>query len=147
MLPGRTPQSGEMKTVAISIVLGLCAVSSGCATRQSAPQYPHVFTGYVRFAGEFMLYPDAKSFAAGQPLRCVSGALPLEKQKEAMSEFSGKRVLIRAKAVPWSPGEGYSVNHEGSQITNWCGARTVLLAVEMKVDERPDAMADLKSSR
>jgi len=133
--------------VVISIALSLCAVSGGCATSTSTPKYPNVYTGFVRFAGEFMLYPDAKSFAAGNTLRCVSGALPLEKQKEAASQFSGKRVLVRAKAVPWSPGEGYSVNHEGSQITNWCGARTVLLAVEMKVDERPNATADLKSSR
>lgn len=133
--------------VVISLALTFCAFSSGCATTQSAPTYPNVYTGFVRFAGEFMLYPDAKSFAAGNTLRCVSGALPLEKQKEAAAQFSGKRVLVRAKAVPWSPGEGYSVNHEGSQITNWCGARTVLLAVEMKVDERPDATADLKSMR
>lgn len=133
--------------VVISLSLTFGAVGAGCATPQSAPTYPHVYTGFVRFAGEFMLYPDAKSFAAGNPLRCVSGALPLEKQKEAAAEFSGKRVLVRAKAVPWSPGEGYSVNHEGSQITNWCGARTVLLAVEMKADDRPNATADLKSMR
>jgi hypothetical protein len=137
-----------MKTAVIGIALSFCAVIAGCAAPQSAgPTYPHVYAGYVRFAGEFMLYPDAKSFASGQPLRCVSGALPLDKQKEAAAEFSGKRVLVRAKSVPWSPGEGYSVNHEGSQITNWCGARTVLLAVEMKADERPNATADLKSSR
>jgi hypothetical protein len=133
--------------VVISISLSFFAMSAGCATGPKVETYPHVYTGWVRFAGEFMLYPDARSFAAGQPLRCVSGSLPADKQKEAASQFSGKRVLVRAKAVPWSPGDGYSVNHEGSPITNWCGARTVLLAVDMKADERPNATADLKSSR
>jgi hypothetical protein len=132
--------------VVISIALSLCMVS-GCGTSPKVETYPHVYAGYVRFAGEFMLFPDAKSFEAGQPLCCVSGALPLDKQKDAVSQFSGKRVLVRGKAVPWSPGNAYSVNHGGSLITNWCGARTVLLAVEMKVDDRPPATADLKSSR
>ena len=154
---GRVQERVEMKYLqrgwgrigaVISIVLSFCAASAGCATRQSSEAYPHVYTGYVRFAGEFMLYPDAKSFASGQTLRCVSGALPLEKQKEAASQLSGKRVLVRAKSVAWAPpGESYSVNHEGSQITNWCGGRKVLLALEMKVDDRPDAVAALKSTR
>jgi hypothetical protein len=155
MAPGRIRERDVMTTlqrrhgragVLISIALSLC-VAGGCATQQGSEKYPHVYTGWVRFAGEFMLYPDAKSFAAGQPLRCVSGALPLEKQKEAAAQFSGKRVLVRGKAVPWSPGDGYSVNHEGSLITNWCGARTVLLAVDMKVDERPNATAEPRNNR
>jgi hypothetical protein len=94
------------------------------------------YVGWVRFAGEFFLYPDSASFDAAQTMKCVSGALPVEKQKEAAARFSGKRVIVRARLVPWSslPPEAVSLNHEGSPITNWCGDKNVLFASEMKED-------------
>ena len=74
--------------------------------------------------------------------------MPLQQQQEAASQFSGKRVLVRAKSVPWSPpSEAYSMSHEGSQITNWCGGKAVLLAVEMTLDERPRAIAEMQETR
>lgn len=142
--------------LALGVVLSFCVVGGGCATSQSSAGTgggggrTRVYVGWVRFAGEFMLYPDAKSFAAGQTLTCVSGSLPLEKQKDAATQLSGKRVLVRARAVPWSPpGDSYSVDYDGSKITNWCGGRRVLIAEDMLVDARPASMAkaDAKGAR
>ena len=135
-------------SVFISIVLGFSVVIGGCTTSQGGQGRPRVYAGWVRFAGEFMLYPDAKSFAEGQTMRCISGALPLQKQQEAAAQLSGKRVLVRAKPVPWSlPDNAFSLSHEGSQITNWCGGKVVLLAVDMIVDERPAAITDRQGIR
>ncbi len=94
------------------------------------------YIGWVRFAGEFMLYPDSASLEAAQTMKCVSGALPPGKQKEAAERFAGKRVRVRARTVPWAslPPDAVTMNHEGTPITNWCGDRNVLFASEMKED-------------
>jgi hypothetical protein len=120
--------------------LALAAMLASCSSiSQPVPERPTtretVYIGWVRFAGEFILYPDSATFEAAQTMRCVSGALPPEKQKDA-ERFSGKRVQVCARPVPWAslPEDALSLNNEGSPITNWCGDRVVLFASDMKLD-------------
>jgi hypothetical protein len=117
-------------------------VLSGCAAsakKGSESERERLYVGWVRFAGEFALYADPNAFANSSTSHCVSGALPPELQKQAAAEFSGKRVRVRARPVPWSelPADALTLNNQGSPITNWCGDRVVLFASEMKLDERP----------
>src|SRR5262249_41627028 len=117
-------------------------VLSGCAAsakKENEGERERLYVGWVRFAGEFALYADAGAFANSATSHCVSGALPPELQKQAATEFTGKRVRVRARPVPWStlPANAFTMNNQGSPITNWCGDRVVLFASEMKLDEKP----------
>jgi hypothetical protein len=131
--PGRR---GVLLGLAVSVV----ATLGGCAqpvASQRAGTREHTYAGWVRFAGEFALYSDPSAFADSQTAHCVSGALPPEQQQVAAAQFSGKRVLVTARAVPWSlPNpETLTLNNAGSPITNWCGDRVVLFASKMVLDE------------
>ena len=123
----------------LSLVTAVAAMVSGCAGTAMTQRLDRgrLYTGWVRFSGEFTLYADPKSFANAATSRCVSGALPLEQQKEAAAKFNGQRVFVRAKAVPWVlPDErALTLNHGGSPITNWCGGKEVLFATEMVLDK------------
>lgn len=114
-------------------------VLSGCAASAKGgdAERERVYVGWVRFASEFALYADPTAFANSASSHCVSGALPPELQRQAAAEFSGQRVRVRARAVPWSelPADALTMNNKGSPITNWCGDRVVLFASEMKIDE------------
>jgi hypothetical protein len=127
--------------VRLGLALGLIAVLAGCTTAGAAKPASErglLYRGWVRFAGEFALYADPSAFADSQTGKCVSGALPPEKQQEAAANFDGKRVIVRARAVPWSlpDAEALTMSNQGSPITNWCGGKEVLLASEMTLDER-----------
>ena len=114
--------------------LGGCPSMVGNPRSESAPL--RLYSGWVRFAGEFYLYADAKSFAESATSHCVSGALPPGKQQEAAAQFNGKRVRVIGKIVPWSlPAEALTMNNEGSVITNWCGDKSVLFATKMVEDK------------
>ena len=134
----RRPGQGVLIGIAVSVVatLGGCAQSN---LTQRAEAREHVYVGWVRFAGEFSLYSDPSAFADSQTAHCVSGALPPDKQKEAAAQFSGKRVRVTARAVPWSlpSPDTLTLNNAGSPITNWCGDRVVLFASQMVLDEQP----------
>jgi hypothetical protein len=120
------------------MVLSCGVLLAGCAsTNQHVSARPRVYVGWVRFAGEFSLYSDPSSFADSQTTHCVSGALPPDKQKEA-AKLSGKRVRVVAVPVKWSlPNpDTFTMNNEGSPITNWCGDRVVLFASEMTLFEQ-----------
>jgi hypothetical protein len=122
-----------------AIALGCGVLLAGCAsTTQHTSARPRVYVGWVRFAGEFSLYSDPSAFADSQTTHCVSGALPPDKQKEA-AKLSGKRVRVVAVPVKWSlPNpDSFTMNNEGSPITNWCGDRVVLFASEMTLFEQP----------
>jgi hypothetical protein len=127
------------RSAPIGIAVSVIATLGGCAMAgpQGAGEREHVYAGWVRFAGEFALYSDPSAFADSQTAHCLSGALPADKQKEAASKFSGKRVRVTARAVPWSlPNpETFTLNNAGSPITNWCGDRVVLFASQMVLDE------------
>src|SRR5262249_31064847 len=121
-------------------VLGLLSLLGGCAAvektaRTDRPQ-GHLYVGWVRFSGEFTLYGNESAFAESRTSHCLSGALPPDKQKEAAAQFSGKRVVVRARVVPWSlpDPQQLTMNNQGSPITNWCGGKEVLFASEMKLD-------------
>jgi hypothetical protein len=119
--------------VSCSVLLG------GCASTGADSKRPRVYVGWVRFAGEFSLYSDASAFADSQTSHCVSGALPPEQQKEAAAKLNGKRVRVVARPVAWvlpNP-DTFTLNNNGSPITNWCGDRVVLFASEMKLFEEP----------
>jgi hypothetical protein len=131
----------------LALAFGLLAVLGGCASpgpgsaaARDKPQ-GRLYAGWVRFAGEFALYADASAFADSRTSHCLSGALPPDKQKEAAAKLSGKRVVVRAKVVPWSlpDPKQLTMSNEGSPITNWCGGKEVLLATEMILDEAPAA--------
>jgi hypothetical protein len=122
------------------VVLGCAILLAGCAsTSGHSSARPRVYVGWVRFAGEFSLYSDPSAFADSQTTHCVSGALPPDKQKEAAAKLSGKRVRVVAVPVTWSlPNpETFTMNNEGSPITNWCGDRVVLFASEMTLFDAP----------
>jgi hypothetical protein len=126
----------------VALALGLLAMLSGCAspgTAENTQPQGGLYAGWVRFAGEFALYADASAFADSRTTHCLSGALPPGKQKEAAAKFSGKRVVVRAKVVPWSlpDPQQLTLSNEGSPITNWCGGKEVLFASEMKLAEAP----------
>jgi hypothetical protein len=115
------------------IALTCGVLMAGCASTGGYAARPRVYVGWVRFAGEFSLYSDPSAFADSQTTHCVSGALPPEKQKDAAAKLSGKRVRVVAVPVAWSlPNpDAFTMNNEGSPITNWCGDRVVLFASEM----------------
>jgi hypothetical protein len=125
----------------IALTLALTTILEGCSSNKPVPDPNRpttretVYIGWVRFAGEFMLYPDTTTFEAAQTMHCVSGALPPEKQKDA-ERLSGQRVQVRARPVEWSslPEDALSLDNAGSPITNWCGDRVVLFASDMRLD-------------
>ena len=124
--------------VSVVVTLGGCAKP---ATTQRTETRERTYAGWVRFAGEFALYSDPSAFADSQTNHCVSGALPAELQKQAATQFSGKRVRVTARPVPWSlPNpDTFTLDNAGSPITNWCGDRVVLFASKMVLDEqRPE---------
>ena len=125
-------KSGHM--VALAAIVALC----GCASQSASTHVKESegggsYVGWVRFVGEFVLYDDRSAFADSRREHCVSGALPLDKQREAAKKFNGKRVRVKAKPVPWSLPDplAVSLNHEGSPITNWCGGKYILFATDM----------------
>lgn len=61
-----------------------------------------------------------------------------DKQKEAAAELNGKRVIVRARAVPWAlpDANALTLSNDGSPITNWCGGKVVLFATQMILDKR-----------
>ena len=126
---------GPKATIALIYAAMLAGCTVSALPERTTPRET-LYIGWVRFAGEFILYPDSASFEAAQTMKCVSGALPPEQQKEAAAQFSGKRVRVRARTVPWSslPPDAVSLSNEGSPITNWCGDRNVLFATEMTLD-------------
>jgi hypothetical protein len=122
----------------ITLTLAVVVAAFGCASGLPAGQSGDAdsYVGYVRFVGEFVLYDDRSAFAHFRKEHCVSGALPLDKQREAAKRFDGKRVRVTGTRVPWSlPGPlAVSLNHEGSPITNWCGGQYVLFATDMVIE-------------
>jgi hypothetical protein len=125
----------------MALALGFLAMLGGCktlSTAESTKPQGLLYAGWVRFAGEFTLYADESAFADSRTSHCLSGALPPDKQKEAAAQFSGKRVVVRAKVVPWSlpDPQQLTMSNEGSPITNWCGGKEVLFATEMKLAQK-----------
>lgn len=116
-------------------------VFCGCASpeatiRTSVTDSPGQFVGWVRFVGEFVLYSDRVAFDGFRRERCISGALPLERQRDAAKRLNGKRVRVIAKKVPWALPDplAVSLNNQGSPITNWCGEKYVLFATDMAIE-------------
>jgi hypothetical protein len=128
------------RSALIGVAVSVIATLGGCAPgAQRGETRERVYAGWVRFAGEFALYSDPSAFADSQTAHCLSGALPPDKQKEAAAQFSGKRVRVWARPVPWSlpDPDQLTLNNAGSPITNWCGDRVVLFASEMVLDDSP----------
>ena len=103
---------------------------------RAQPNEEDSYVGWVRFVGEFVLYDDRSAFAGARKEHCVSGALPLDKQKQAAKRFDGKRVKITGTRVSWSQPNplAVSLNHKRSPITNWCGGEYVLFATDMTIE-------------
>lgn len=123
----------------ITLTLAIVVAVFGCASGSPAGQPDDgddSYVGYVRFVGEFVLYDNRSAFADFRREHCVSGALPLDKQREAAKRFDGKRVRVTGTRVPWSlPSPlAISLNHEGSPITNWCAGQYVLFATDMVIE-------------
>jgi hypothetical protein len=125
----------------VTLTLAAVVTVLGCANEPTAtgtgqPDGGEPYVGHVRFLGEFVLYDDRSAFADFRREHCVSGALPLDKQREAAKRFDGKRVRVTGTRVPWSLPDplAVSLNHEGSPITNWCGGQYVLFATEMVIE-------------
>jgi hypothetical protein len=128
-----------LKVCALVLALAPTLILSGCKSwalnheigRGSAESY----VGWVRFVGEFVLYDDQSAFESFGKNHCMSGALPLEKQRLA-SRFSGTRVKVTGVRVRWSLPDpsAVSLNNDGSPITNWCGGEFVLFARDMVPD-------------
>lgn len=91
------------------------------------------YIGWVRFVGEFALYDNQAAFERSEREHCISGALPLDKQRLAAKEMNGRRVKVTGVRVPWSLPDplAISLNNDGSPITNWCGEEFVLFATDM----------------
>ena len=132
-------RSARCAVLTLFLIPVLCGLS-GCpspAANTRIDTRVRLYSGWVRFAGEFYLYADAKAFAEATNSHCVSGALPPDKQQDAASQFNGKRVRVFAKLVPWSlQGDAFTMNNQGSPITNWCGDKNVLFATQIVLDER-----------
>jgi hypothetical protein len=125
-------RSFTQRAVLAGAVCGLVAVLAGCASL--APR-ERLYTGWVRFTGEFVLYSNASAFADSRTSHCLSGALSPAKQKDAAARFNGKRVIVRARPVRWAlpDPQALMMNNQGTPITNWCGRDEVLFATEMKL--------------
>ena len=91
------------------------------------------YVGWVKFRGEFLLYPDKKAAENGVGRGCLSGTLPLQLELDAAKKYDGTRVKVIAQPILWrlpSP-LALSLNHEGAPVTNWCHGDTVLFAKDM----------------
>lgn len=125
----------------ITLTFSAAVIFFGCANRltppsTSQPDSDGSYVGWVRFSGEFLLYDNRSAFAGSRREHCVSGALPLEKQREAARKFDGKRVRVTAVRVPWSLPDplAVSLNNEGSPVTNRCGGQYILFATDMMLE-------------
>lgn len=115
----------------------LCACAHREPSRSATPAgSDDVYTGWVRFVGEFVLYDDREAFLERRRAHCVSGVLPLNEQRAAAKKFEGKRVRVTGVAVEWSlPNPmSLSLNHKGSPISNWCAGPKVIFGTEMKLE-------------
>jgi hypothetical protein len=134
-----SPSCTGSRRVLLPLALSLAALLTGCVSPgmgQRAESRERMYVGWVRFTSEFALYPDEASFSRADTLRCVSGALPPDKHKDIAARLNGKRVKVKARAVPWSLPEGaMTLNNQGSPITNWCGDQVVLFASDMTLNE------------
>lgn len=121
---------------ALCVVVGLCGCASHGASIRAQSESDTQHVGWVRFVGEFVLYTDHSAFESSRREHCVSGALPLEKQRDAAKNLDGKKVMVVAKRVPWALPDplAVSLNNEGSPITNWCGGKYVLFAADMEAE-------------
>lgn len=127
-----------MRYKTICVLTISCAILFICscayqAANHSRQESDDQYVGWVRFVGEFVLYTDRVAFEDSRRQDCVSGALPLGKQRDAARKLDGKKVKVVAQRVPWVlPGPlAISLNNDGSPITNWCGGDYVLFATEM----------------
>jgi hypothetical protein len=122
--------------LAIAEAISLCGCANQRTTVHAQPESETQYVGWVRFVGDFLLYTDRSAFKLSQREHCVSGALPLEKQRDAARNLSGKRVRVIAKRVLWKLPDPLAValNNNGSPITNWCGGEYVLFATDMEVE-------------
>lgn len=128
-----------MKTLFPALAVA-AAILSGCATAATLPNpdldvNATIFTGWVRVSnGEFQLYQAQRDLRMPpSALRCVSGALPFNKQ-DAARDLSGAKVTFTGRAVPWSARDGVqTLLFEGSRISNQCRGDHVIKAQSVTV--------------
>ena len=123
-----------LATVAVLVIAGCASTPSTDPSTAFDPAATR-FTGYVRFdSGEFQLFEREAQMrsAIGRP--CVSGVLPLNKQRTARRDLPGQKVTFTGRAVPWA---GHStttgLDFEGSNVRNTCGGEYVILAEDVSV--------------
>lgn len=96
--------------------------------------------GWIVFHEEFQLYDTYDAMVRGDQDHCISGALPLTKQRAAEKKYRNKqaRVRVRGTLVEWKlpktpqfPVTGLALMHDGSPILNGCLGRFVLFATSI----------------
>lgn len=122
--------------VCIVAVALTSAIAWGCAYRVKDASRTHPtesYVGWVRFVGEFVLYDDRSAFDGSKKEHCISGALPLEKQRTAAETMNGRRVKVTGTHIAWSLPDplAISLNNNGSPILNWCGGDFVIFATDI----------------
>lgn len=127
-----------MKTLILSLSAAALTVTAALAAPQaSTPAFDPAattFTGWVRVqGGEFQLFSEQRQLRERFSRPCVSGALPRSLQ-DASRDISGSKVEFTGRAVAWTQrGDRSTINHEGSLITNQCGADHVIEAQSVRV--------------
>ena len=96
-------------------------------------------TGWVRLAGEFVVYSDAESM--NQKLKfphCISGVFSDQYDRKDLSEYNGHLVTVTGRLFKYSdlPDEDRPVLPRkmlgDSVVPNWCFGPNVLLINSMK---------------
>jgi len=125
-----------------ALAIGLAAAAlGGCAGMLDPGNTPKAvldpaasqWEGWVRFSEEeFQLYPREVQVLRPFSRPCLSGALPLNLQRQAVRDLGGQKVRVTGRTTPWTGREaGNRIDHAGSDITNVCGGQAVILAESM----------------
>lgn len=123
---------GKPRVIAVLILslLAACADGKGSGLVDAKP---NVFIGWVRFTGEFMLYETRDAMEEGANVSCISGALPLPAQRDAMHRFNRTHVIIYGHEEPWVRYSRSQVAllNEGAPIENQCSSVFVIFATKI----------------
>ncbi len=109
-------------------------LTAGCASAGPSVAPVERFEEWIRFYGEFELFPSQLEMQRDKNNTCVSGTLPLQEELSAMHRFQLAHVAVYGRKVPWPllPPGITGLENGGSRVTNLCHGKYVIFASKIQ---------------